>query len=285
MTVATHGMNVQEVQRLGGELQRTAGDLDEAVRRLEHTLQAVLWVGPDADAFKGQWWPDHRRRLAEISMAVYGFGQSALNNASAQLEVSGAGSSSAAPGAQSDPGQAAVDASDSPPSSSTYSQHFTDGSTWTDDWHRRGEYDQWNFGYDGDGDAQFGNCTSFVAWRLNQLGAAGGSDAYRFDNNSVTLGEGDTVAYGRLGNAYEWYDNAGGRFRTSEPSVGSVVVWERGDGMAMRSGADYGHVAIVRAVGEDGSITIEESSWDSTTYRTRTLATGDYPDKFLNFLP
>lgn len=140
--------------------------------------------------------------------------------------------------------------------------------------------DQWNFGYDGDGDGEFGNCTSFVAWRLNQLAHAGGHDSYSMTNNHLDFGDGTRFDYGQLGNAHEWYGHAPAELRSTEPSVGSVLVWEQGDGM----GQD-GHVAIVREVRLDGSIVIEDSAWDSRTYGQRTIPAGQYPQKFLNLLP
>lgn len=96
MSSITHGMNPDEVEGLGQLLQRTADQLHRVVTELEQVLYRTIWEGPDATAFKQQWWPDHRGRLNTVADQVHGFGQSALNNASEQRTASGVASSSSA---------------------------------------------------------------------------------------------------------------------------------------------------------------------------------------------
>lgn len=281
----THGMHLEEVEELGRLLQARGDLLRTLAMDVERAVGSTTWAGPDATTFTQQWWPGHRTRLQQVAEQLTGFGQSALNNATEQRDASGVTGTTGGTSGGGTVGGGGGGAGGGSQPGGGYREHFTDGSGWTKDWQRRGQYDQWNFGYDGDGDAKFGNCTSFVAWRLNQLGDAAGHDGYHFDNNKLHLGDGTRYEYGRLGNAYEWYDNAPAALRSSEPAPGSVLVWERGDGMAMRSGEDYGHVAIVKDVRSDGSIVIEESGYDSFTHRERTLPPGSYPKKFLNLLP
>lgn len=120
----------------------------------------------------------------------------------------------------------------------SYNGLSTEGATWTKSWVRQGNgFDQWKFGYGGDGEGSFGN-------------------------------------------AGEWYANAGEQFRSTEPQAGSVLVWEVDDGMG-----SYDDVAMARKVKLDGSIVIEQSAYDSCTYKQVTLSPGSYPNKFLNFLP
>ena len=181
-----------------------------------------------------------------------------------------------------------------PHRSTDYDSLFTKGSSWAADWEltwrddKGNAYDQWSFGYDDGGRAATGNCTSFVAWRLNQLAKAAGFEDFSFDNNRVVMSDGSTRIFKddggaqRLGDARKWIDSAAraGIEAQTKPSVGSVLVWEADDGKG-----SSGHVAIVREVLSDGSIVIEQSAWDEYTYKTETLTPGSYPEKFLNFLP
>ncbi len=88
MTQITHGMNPEEVDSLGVELQRMSDDMDRIARQLENHIASTSWVGPDASRFKTQWWPSHRTRLSQAATDLRGFGQSAKNNASEQRQAS-----------------------------------------------------------------------------------------------------------------------------------------------------------------------------------------------------
>ncbi|SGO70005.1 Soluble lytic murein transglycosylase precursor [Mycobacterium tuberculosis] len=95
-------------------------------------------------------------------------------------------------------------------------------------------------------------CTSFVAWRLNEAGIP-------FHN---------TMKGGRFGNAENWADNARrlGYTVNNKPAVGAVAQWNAG----AFGHSGYGHVAYVTAV--DGSkITIEEYNYKQFSYSRRTL--------------
>jgi hypothetical protein len=84
----THGMNLEEVRDLGRLLQQKASEIQQLLRDVEARIGATGWVGPDASTFRDQWWPEHRSRLNNVSTDLHGFGQSALNNASEQEQVS-----------------------------------------------------------------------------------------------------------------------------------------------------------------------------------------------------
>ncbi|OYD08390.1 CHAP domain-containing protein [Paludifilum halophilum] len=96
-------------------------------------------------------------------------------------------------------------------------------------------------------------CTSFVAWRMNQRGI-------NFTN---------TMRGGRWGNATNWDDNAralGYRVDQS-PSVGAIAQWNAGVGGASSA---YGHVAYVTGV--NGSmVTIEEYNHKPYSFSKRTI--------------
>ena len=92
MTVS-HGMNIAAVSAFGKRLQHEFSKrLEQMTFEMERMVQesAGSWIGPDADQFRG-WWPQKRAALAAMSTDLYGFGQSALNNATEQQEASGGG--------------------------------------------------------------------------------------------------------------------------------------------------------------------------------------------------
>lgn len=95
-------------------------------------------------------------------------------------------------------------------------------------------------------------CTSFAAWKLNQLGIA-------FTNNMV----GPNGSRGHFGSADNWANNsrAIGYTVNHTPAVNAIAQW------------NSGHVAVVSAVNGDGTIAIEEYNWGYTgNYGQRTIS-------------
>lgn len=93
------GMNTQDVRQLADSLRRASDDLSRLVSTVDGHVNAVHWVGHDADMFKHEWWPQHRQGLLAAAAAVHGLAQSATNNVTAQEKVSaatGAGSTGGA---------------------------------------------------------------------------------------------------------------------------------------------------------------------------------------------
>lgn len=86
--MVTHGMNVDEVRMLGDLLKRKAADIRAIVSEINGKVHSTVWEGPDARAFKDQWWPEHQQHLTSVADQVDGFGQSALNNAQEQENIS-----------------------------------------------------------------------------------------------------------------------------------------------------------------------------------------------------
>lgn len=72
-----------------------------------------------------------------------------------------------------------------------------------------------------------------------------------------------------LGNAENWWGYSDGYNRGSIPKLGAVICWRKG---AAGNGADgAGHVAIVEAINDDGSIVTSESGWGaSSVFWTKT---------------
>ncbi len=91
MATATHGMNPAEVEELGNYLQACGQQLIDSLLRINSELNGASWVGPDAETFKDVWWPDHLVALKKVAHDLEGFGQSALNNAQEQRNISSTG--------------------------------------------------------------------------------------------------------------------------------------------------------------------------------------------------
>lgn len=285
------GMNVGEVKALAEQLKAAAGKFDAIVQMLNSKVGTTTWVGPDATKFKNDWWPAHRSRLQQLRTDLEGFGQSAHNNATAQEGASDGGDG----GGTVTPAPGTIDPRDLPttmpvPVPDAVSPRGSIGALtgsedelrrgFLDDWRKMPSgYDQWNFGYDSDGDAKFGNCTSYVAWRMNNLAEQQGLGADYFSNNN--LGSEDNL---RFGNAYEWakQSSALGHPPDQAPSAGAVAWWDNNSPLG-----SYGHVAVVRSVNADGSVTIEQSGWDSYDFKVETIQPGDkrFPTGFLHLLP
>ena len=97
----THGMNVEEVRRLGRRLQEMSASIDKLRGRLDHMVSRTTWVGPTAERFQHQWWPANRAQLQRLSSDIYGLGRAAMNNAAEQERISSGGTVSGSLGAMS----------------------------------------------------------------------------------------------------------------------------------------------------------------------------------------
>ena len=84
------GMNVEEVNRLGGQLKQKGSDIDGLINQINGLIDQLQanWRGKDADTFKGWWESQHRPALTKLRDAVNGLGDSAINNAKEQSDVS-----------------------------------------------------------------------------------------------------------------------------------------------------------------------------------------------------
>lgn len=88
MANISHGMNVGEVKQLGAKLNQASKQINDMITQLNGKVNNTSWVGPDATKFKNDWWPKHRATLQKIVNDLQGFGQSAINNAQEQENVS-----------------------------------------------------------------------------------------------------------------------------------------------------------------------------------------------------
>ena len=67
-----------------------------------------------------------------------------------------------------------------------------------------------------------------------------------------------------LRNAENWYGHPDGYARGDLPKLGAVICWRKGAAGVSSDGA--GHVAIVEAINDDGSIVTSESGWGSSLF-------------------
>jgi len=103
------------------------------------------------------------------------------------------------------------------------------------------------------------NCTDFVAWRLNRDAGSFG-EPWLMDWGYLTPNGGDASNWADAWTAHGW--------ATSTTPVVGAVAW---------FGYGANHVAYVQAVGDDGTVTIEEYNWVRLTYGMRTIATDSIP--------
>jgi len=89
--MAQLGMNVEVVEQLGRQLKTQAANIGSMINQINGMVGTMEqnWWGQDAQTFCHDWWPQHRAQLVNIQHAIDGLGQSALNNAGEQRNVSG----------------------------------------------------------------------------------------------------------------------------------------------------------------------------------------------------
>jgi surface antigen/uncharacterized protein YraI len=92
-------------------------------------------------------------------------------------------------------------------------------------------------------------CTSFVAWRMNQLGVNFSNHMTGPNGTAGTFGNGDTWASNALAIGFR-VDNT--------PSVGAIAHYAPN----VSGAGNLGHVAYVAEVNGDGTIVIEEYNWE-----------------------
>jgi uncharacterized protein YukE len=83
-------MDVEAVENAARQLKSQAaniGSLSSQIDRVVTSLSSI-WDGQDAQQFVNEWWPQHKKALAAAQQQIDGLGQSALNHASAQRQVS-----------------------------------------------------------------------------------------------------------------------------------------------------------------------------------------------------
>jgi hypothetical protein len=105
------------------------------------------------------------------------------------------------------------------------------------------------------------NCTSYVSFRLAELGVA--------------------QPWRPMGNAGQWDDRGSGHVRIDEhPAMGAVALWEGGSRL---SPGGSGHVGYVESVDPDGTIEVTDDAYGGGTRRYRISPGSAYwPNRFLH---
>ncbi|HET8930858.1 MAG TPA: WXG100 family type VII secretion target [Acidimicrobiales bacterium] len=86
------GMDPTVVQNMGRQMQTIADNIQNTlIPQIDTLVQQIPseWSGPDATKFQGWWQNEHRQHLNQVATDLHGLGQSALNNAQEQIDVSG----------------------------------------------------------------------------------------------------------------------------------------------------------------------------------------------------
>lgn len=88
--MARMGMDVEAVEKTGRDLKTKATNIQTLIGEIEGLVTGLssVWDGKDAQQFVNEWWPQHKKNLSAVKESIEGLGQSALNNASEQREVS-----------------------------------------------------------------------------------------------------------------------------------------------------------------------------------------------------
>ena len=90
--MAIRGADVEQLRGLANKLEVTwAGQLDQLIASVYAAVQASannVWLGPDADQFRGVIWPEHKRHLQAARQALAEAGATAKRNAGAQESTS-----------------------------------------------------------------------------------------------------------------------------------------------------------------------------------------------------
>ncbi len=165
--MARLGMDVDQVAAAGKALKERAAEIDALVGKLDGIVRSIhgVWEGPDSDQFVNDWWPEHKKTLVAASSHVAGLGQSALNNASEQRDASH-GNGGANPGHTIDPGSSpAAQPPGGAPEGRDQNTAMTPPPSQEAFNARHGNYGDLN-----PGGANDGQCTSWVAFRRDQLG-------------------------------------------------------------------------------------------------------------------
>lgn len=236
------GMNVEAVRQLGRDLNGQANQLMSVSSRVDALVNDVRqnWMGPDAVAFVGWWRNEHRPKLQSLIDVLIGLGKAAANNADEQEQASGGGGSVGGAALTPSPQQAA--APDATPVTQPSDQAVRSGAVdgFVRNWQGK------KIDYDGAYNAQcfdvFRQYNEDVLGltRQQQASLAHTSDAASaiysdYDRNGVSQFY-DRIPYGQ-----------------GAPQPGDVIVY---------GGTQYGHVAVITEVRQDGYSILEQNYKD-----------------------
>lgn len=90
--MALRGADIDKLRDLANRLQNTWGSqIDQLISQIDTQVQASasdVWIGPDADQFRNQIWPQHKAALKAARQALADAGATAKRNADVQETTS-----------------------------------------------------------------------------------------------------------------------------------------------------------------------------------------------------
>lgn len=86
--MAIWGADVEQLRTLGTKLTHGASEIEQQKNNLNKILNATVWKGPDADAFRSDWSGTHMTQLTKVAEALKEAGTKATKNANEQDQAS-----------------------------------------------------------------------------------------------------------------------------------------------------------------------------------------------------
>ena len=90
--MALRGADVDKLRDLAGRLQGTwSSQIDQLISQIDSQVMASasdVWIGPDADRFRNEIWPQHKAALRAARQALTDAGTTAKRNADVQESTS-----------------------------------------------------------------------------------------------------------------------------------------------------------------------------------------------------
>ncbi len=88
--MAMVGMDVEQVNNVGHQLQGQSDAVSQVISHVEGLIRQAegVWKGGDADGFRDSWESHYKPAMLQVQHALHGLGQSAINNANEQRNVS-----------------------------------------------------------------------------------------------------------------------------------------------------------------------------------------------------
>jgi WXG100 family type VII secretion target len=88
--MAIVGMDVEQVTNVGHQLQGQSDAISQVITHVEGLISQAesVWKGGDADGFRDTWHGHYKPAMLQVQQALHGLGQSAINNATEQRNVS-----------------------------------------------------------------------------------------------------------------------------------------------------------------------------------------------------
>ena len=236
--MARMGMDVDTVEQAGRQLKNHAAGIGDLIAQLDRVVSSLssVWDGQDAQRFVHNWWPQHKKALAAAQASVEGLGQSALNNASEQRDVSSNPAGSGGASAVVATGGAAAAAAGSVAASAATSAQATAAATFVQRWE----------GQKIDPDRSWGaQCFDVFRQYSNEVVGAKPDIATDSDNAS------DIYNHYNTNGVSQYYTQI--PYGQGTPQPGDIVVYGSTDSNS------YGHVALVTAVNGNNYSVLEQN--------------------------